>query len=647
VRQLAPNLFDRRFQDFMEMGRARLPGLAPVWTDHNAHDPGITLMELLAWVAEAQLYSVSHLRRDERAAYAAVLGLAPRGTEPARGLIWPDPRDPRSPLSLYTQTAVIPLDATVTMLDAEAPVFRPAQKLLWVPGRIARLEARLADGRVLDHTAPNRLGGVAFLPFGELAGRRDVLTMEFECRGEGGLFPRRRADAEGAWWAIGVRADAPLVGADPQAADLPKHRSPLAAAVIVGGARYPIAIVLDSTAGLLRTGVLLLDLSGVPGSPTAFTLELRGRDGFERPPRLLRIEPNVVPIVQGRTVSREAHRSTGVADWSFSLEAPGLSFEAGEEPVEVEVDEAANLNRWTRCPRLGDQGPEDRVYEFDADRGRVTFGNGINGRAPAEGDTVYVTYAVSDGQAGIVARNRQWRVAGFAGAFGVNPDAIAGGATPAGWIDQRREARRRARQDHALVSADDIESAARALPLLEVARAWVVPPLPNMPRTGVVTLVAVRARPYGKEPDTIPETRRWLEAIRRRLAPRMPLGARLVVSAPAYVEVFVRASLETEPGADPAVVKEAVEAELSRRLALVSTDGEVAPRAPGVPVSRRDVATWTRAVVGVRRVIRVELFRAGRREAHEEVWVPRGGLPRFSLPSSTIDVQRPAAGGRP
>ena len=58
MKQLAPKLFDRRFQDLVEIGRARLRPLAPNWTDHNAHDPGITLMELLAWVAEAQLYSV-------------------------------------------------------------------------------------------------------------------------------------------------------------------------------------------------------------------------------------------------------------------------------------------------------------------------------------------------------------------------------------------------------------------------------------------------------------------------------------------------------------------------------------------------------------------------------------------------------------
>src|SRR6476646_6345665 len=102
MKSLAPDLFQRRFQDLMEIGRARLPSLAPDWTDHNAHDPGITLMELLAWTGEAQLYSLSRLRRDERAAYSALLGIAPTGTRGAGGLIWPDRLDPNSPAMTYS-----------------------------------------------------------------------------------------------------------------------------------------------------------------------------------------------------------------------------------------------------------------------------------------------------------------------------------------------------------------------------------------------------------------------------------------------------------------------------------------------------------------------------------------------------------------
>src|SRR3954464_1398478 len=99
--RLAPDLFDRRFDDLVEAGRSQLPALAPDWTDYNAHDPGITLMELLAWVTEAQLYSLGHIRRDDRAAYAELMDLEPPGPQPAHGLIWPDRSDAASPAATF------------------------------------------------------------------------------------------------------------------------------------------------------------------------------------------------------------------------------------------------------------------------------------------------------------------------------------------------------------------------------------------------------------------------------------------------------------------------------------------------------------------------------------------------------------------
>lgn len=645
MKQLAPNLFNRRYKDLVEMGRARLPGFAPDWTDYNAHDPGITLMELLAWATEAQLYSLSRTRRDERLAYAALLGLKPKGTQPAQGLIWPN--QPAHG-ARYAESFVIPSDAVVNVLEIETPTFRPTHKLLWVPGRITRLESHLADGRVLDLTGINERGGPAFLPFGEGAGPRDLLSMQFRC-GDTGLFPTKRKEAEGAYWAIGVRADAPLSGDVSEPAESQKSgRSPLAAALVVAGTRrFPLRIVSDTTAGLLCTGALLLDVSSVQDSPVEFTLELHARRGFDRPPRLLRIEPNVVPIVQGRSITREPHAANGLPDWSFLLDTPGLRFAEGEEPVEVEVDGTTGLNQWERCEHLFVQGPEDRVYELDAASGRITFGNGLNGRAPAQGDLVNVTYKVSDAEAGGVGRNRKWQVAGFDGVFGVNPDRIAGAAARTDWVEQRREARRRSREEHPMVSSEDIASAAKRLPLLEVARAWVLPTTEKTPQTGVVTLVAMRARPTGKEPARVPETRRWLDAIRRRLVARVPLGSRLMVVAPRYAEFFVRARLEAGRGRDPAAVRKDVEAELGRRLTLANTSPEVTPRAPGIPVERRDVAAWIRAVDGVRRVIEFALIRTSDNKAVDRIEVPAGGLPRFALARSALEVDRPGPGVMP
>ena len=54
-------LDDQRFEDIMHEAVGRLPWLCPQWTDHNAHDPGITLLELMAWYKEMQQYQMDQL----------------------------------------------------------------------------------------------------------------------------------------------------------------------------------------------------------------------------------------------------------------------------------------------------------------------------------------------------------------------------------------------------------------------------------------------------------------------------------------------------------------------------------------------------------------------------------------------------------
>ena len=645
--KLAPNLFDRRFNDLLEIGRARLPSLSPQWTDYNAHDPGITLMELLAWVAEAQLYSVSRMRRDERLAYAALLGLSPAGTRPARGLLWSDRSDPDSPATRLKTSVVIGKDAPIRLKDGEATAFRPDHQLLWAPGRTERLETRTSNGQTVDHTFKNEHGGIPYMPFGDVPGRRDVLRLTFASRDNNGLFGRNRDAARGALWAIGViaaprRASAPATTIE----DEPCH-SPLSASLVAGDERFPVAIVSDSTRGLLTTGAILLDLDSVSSAPEDMqevTLELAFRQKPPRPPQVLRIEPNVIPIVQEQNVAGESHLPTGVPDWSFALKLPGLSFAAGEEPVELEVAETTGRKIWKRCDRLSERGPDENVYEFDPDAGQVTFGNGVNGRVPPAGSQVLVSYSVSEGAAGNVARNRKWKVTGVDGTFGTNPDPVAGGSAPLGWTDFRREARRSSRDDHALVSAADIETAAKSLPLLDVERAWVTPPEDGVPRTGVVTLVAMRGgidqSPIGKPR----ETPQWLESIRRSLTARMPLASRLIVVAPVYVQFSIQAELDAEENRDPLRVEEKVMEELERRLALTETSTAIDPRQPGVPVTARDINAWMRATDGVQRVRDLALLGEDGKKIPEVV-VPDNGLPSWNAGKSAIRVFRSRRGG--
>ena len=635
--QLAPDLFSgRRYDDLVQLGRSKLPRLAPAWTDHNVHDPGITLIELLAWVAEAQIYSLSRSRRDERTAYAALMGVLPNGARPARGLIWPDHNDTNSPSVTVGQSFVIEPDGAVHTINSDTPTYRAAMRVRWIPARIRALATYLADGTIVDHKGPNQRGGPAFRPFGDLARRNDLLRMDLEATGQWPLFPPGPLDD--ARFLIGVRADAP-------ATPPPAGGSLLEVVLTAGTQRISLPIVGDTTAGFLRTGTLALDLTGLELDVAALTLEFRAPHGLDVPPRIVRIEPNVIPIAQDLRVAQEVHTAEGTPDFGFDLNSPGLEFEPGSDPMTVEVADGGALTPWTKCERLSDFGPTDRVYELDPVAARITFGNGINGRMPPAEAKIYVSYSVCEGAGGNMARNRKWAVPSIAGVFGLNPDAVAGGEDPSGWLEQRREARRLVTEAHALISNADIEDAARALSLLKVGRTWVMPAQPGDLATGTTRLIAMQTRDGAEDPSLVPETLRWLAAIRRTLAPRMPLGARLSVSGPPYVRFTLRARIEAEPRRDPAKVKEAVLAELRRRLTLVSNEPGAPERPFGLAVTRRDITSWIQALEDVRRVPSLQIVLADGTVA-DEVAVPRQGLPRIDFGNSTLDVVRLAGGAR-
>lgn len=82
-----PNLDDRRWAELVDEARALIPFYAPEWTDHNVHDPGITLVELFAWLAEAQIYQVNRVPERHRRKFLSLVGIAPAPPEPARAVV--------------------------------------------------------------------------------------------------------------------------------------------------------------------------------------------------------------------------------------------------------------------------------------------------------------------------------------------------------------------------------------------------------------------------------------------------------------------------------------------------------------------------------------------------------------------------------
>lgn len=68
-----PELDDRSFDDLTTEARALIPALAPGWTNHNPSDPGITLIELFAWLTDVLMYRVNRVTDDNTRAFLRLL----------------------------------------------------------------------------------------------------------------------------------------------------------------------------------------------------------------------------------------------------------------------------------------------------------------------------------------------------------------------------------------------------------------------------------------------------------------------------------------------------------------------------------------------------------------------------------------------
>jgi hypothetical protein len=68
-----PNLDDLRWEDLLAEGRSLIPASAPDWTNHNPSDPGITLIELFAFVCEKLIYQLNRVSDRNVAEFLSLL----------------------------------------------------------------------------------------------------------------------------------------------------------------------------------------------------------------------------------------------------------------------------------------------------------------------------------------------------------------------------------------------------------------------------------------------------------------------------------------------------------------------------------------------------------------------------------------------
>jgi hypothetical protein len=155
-----PNLDDRRWVDLVDEGRALIPLYAPEWTDHNIHDPGITLLELLAWVTEMDIYQLNRISDRAKRKFLSLVGVAPR-----------PPRGARTVLSfglIEGAQATLSLAAGIEFASREAlgqaKQFRLLTPVTIAPGRLVAVQFK--DGKRFNNATDLMRKGESFGVFG-------------------------------------------------------------------------------------------------------------------------------------------------------------------------------------------------------------------------------------------------------------------------------------------------------------------------------------------------------------------------------------------------------------------------------------------------------------------------------------------------
>src|SRR5688500_16145011 len=104
-----PALDYRGYDDLVADLLARVPAHTPEWTHPRPGDPGRTMVELFAWLADTILYRANLVPERQRLAFLRLVGVPMRPAQAARGLVaLSDPRAKDAPVA-------VPLRALATL----------------------------------------------------------------------------------------------------------------------------------------------------------------------------------------------------------------------------------------------------------------------------------------------------------------------------------------------------------------------------------------------------------------------------------------------------------------------------------------------------------------------------------------------------
>jgi hypothetical protein len=442
----APNLDDRRFGELFAEARSLIPRYAPEWTDHNESDPGITLLQLFAWLTEGIIYRLNRVPERNYIKFLQLIGVERKPASPARAeLTFSLQNTSLSTVVIPKWTRVSaeikppPPSVVAPMVlppeDEEPVMFETDEPLIALGAVLAALQ--VFDGiNYREITADNAVPGRHFAPFGPLAREGSALLFGFESDNP---FPTSEINL-----AVKVYFDPALlkpISCTPQ--ELQDRLERLTCGAF-RSSRPPariqwefwdsvtwrrLDVLKDETRAFTQSGHvyfrgprgIIKDSIGAVTTKQLYWMRVRLLESqFEIAPEMEALLTNTVRATAVVTVRDEViGSSNGEPDQRLllrrtpvyaaapspleekQLQAESLRHSPGEVKSDeldakikerelikgflLEIDEGQGPKPWQEVEDFYNSSPSDRHYVLNRTTGEVRFGDGRQGRIPVAG----------------------------------------------------------------------------------------------------------------------------------------------------------------------------------------------------------------------------------------------------------------------
>jgi predicted phage baseplate assembly protein len=583
----APKLDDRTFQELVDEAKKRIPYYCKEWTDHNVSDPGVTLIELFAWMTEIILYRMNQIPDNHFVNFMDMLGITLQEPQPASVPVTFWLSAPQEiPLLIAGGTEV-----ASTQTETERPViFTTDDDFRILPpkmaGVISRVASRDADKKQYREHNLRRVeaGFDGFEAFSTVPQPDDAMYFGFE--------------NDLSHHILGFDMDCDPAGGAGVDPTLP----PYVWEASTGQAqdRWQICeLEMDSTKGMNSAGRIQIHLPKMGrysvNNQSLYWVRLRIKDitpaeeregvrPYQVSPRLRQITAHswggTIPATHAQQIIKEfLGRSDGSAGQRFRLQMhPILKRQDGERlTVQVEGEPA---QKWSEVADLSSSGANDRHYTIDSVSGELRFGPAVREQdgtiklygaiPPRQANLIFERYRYGGGQEGniqtgilntlktsipyiaqVTNRKPAWG--------GLDPESLESAMMRAPALLRSR--------DRAVTEADFEFLARQALPAT-IGRVKCLQPRPadagRIPAGQIYVLVVPRVmNPAGfLDPAILTLNPTEIDKLTTYLDERRLLTTRLDIRTPAYLWVSATVKLRASPGID----KNLVEAEVLRRL---------------------------------------------------------------------------------